>query len=139
MRKLVVVTVVAGGVALAVVVGQRMSTDAMAVVIGVVFGVAASIPTSLLVVAATRGRRDERVAQREQGMVPPQIYIVGSGMGTQQRAPWQGGQGLLPPGAPGINGGHWPYPPASYWQDQPSRRYRVVGEDERWLDASEWE
>ena len=59
MRRIIGLAVVAGGITLAIVVGQRMSTDAMAVVIGVVFGVAASIPTSLLIVAATRGRRDQ--------------------------------------------------------------------------------
>ena len=37
-------------VTLAVVVGQRLSAEAMAVMVGVVAGVAASIPTSLLVV-----------------------------------------------------------------------------------------
>ena len=59
MRRVIGLTVLVAAVALAVVIGQRMSTDAMAVAVGVVFGVAASIPTSLLVVAATRGRRDE--------------------------------------------------------------------------------
>ncbi len=37
-------------VTLAVIVGQRLSSEAMAVMVGVVAGVAASIPTSLLVV-----------------------------------------------------------------------------------------
>lgn len=37
-------------VSLAVVIGQRLSDEAMAVVVGVVAGVAASIPTSLIVV-----------------------------------------------------------------------------------------
>ncbi len=86
MRLIIGLAIVAGGVTLAVVIGQRMSTDAMAVVIGVVFGVAASIPTSLLIVAATRGRRDESryssAAARSMGPDPrppavaPQIYVV---------------------------------------------------------------
>jgi hypothetical protein len=42
------------GLALAVIIGQRMSTDAMAVVIGVVVGVVASVPTSVLMVALLR-------------------------------------------------------------------------------------
>jgi hypothetical protein len=37
-------------VTLAVIVGQRMSAEAMAVMVGVIAGVAASIPTSLIVV-----------------------------------------------------------------------------------------
>jgi hypothetical protein len=40
-------------VTLAIVVGQRLSSEAMAVVIGVIAGVAASIPTSLIVVWVT--------------------------------------------------------------------------------------
>jgi hypothetical protein len=38
------------GVTLAIVIGERMSSEAMAVLMGVVAGVAASIPTSLIVV-----------------------------------------------------------------------------------------
>jgi hypothetical protein len=41
---------IAFSVTLAVIVGQRMSAEAMAVMIGVIAGVAASIPTSLIVV-----------------------------------------------------------------------------------------
>jgi hypothetical protein len=44
----------AAGVTLAVLIGQRMSTDAMAVVIGVGAGVVASVPTSILLVALLR-------------------------------------------------------------------------------------
>jgi hypothetical protein len=42
--------VLAFGVTLAIIIGQRLSTEAMAVLMGVVAGVAASIPTSLIVV-----------------------------------------------------------------------------------------
>jgi hypothetical protein len=38
------------GITLAIVIGERMSSEAMAVLMGVVAGVAASIPTSLIVV-----------------------------------------------------------------------------------------
>ncbi len=47
-------------ITLAVVIGLRMSNEAMAVVIGVIFGVAASIPTSLIVMAVAWRR--ERAA-----------------------------------------------------------------------------
>lgn len=75
MSKVIGIAVIVGAVVLAMVVGQRMSTDAMAVVVGVVFGVAASIPTSLLVVAATRSRRDEG-APRDELRAPPQVIVV---------------------------------------------------------------
>lgn len=78
MGKLIGIALIAGAVAMAMVVGQRMSTDAMAVVVGVAFGVAASIPTSLLVVAATtRSRRDEGYrAPRDELRPPPQVIVV---------------------------------------------------------------
>ena len=76
MSKLLGLTFLVAGVALAVVVGQRMSTDAMAVVVGVVFGVAASIPTSLLVVAATRGRREEGYRPGRDELRPPQVIVM---------------------------------------------------------------
>ena len=44
-------------IALAVVVGSRMSAEAMAVVVGVVCGVAAGIPTSILLLVVMH-RRD---------------------------------------------------------------------------------
>ena len=54
-KSIFAVGLVAFSVALAIVVGQRLSAEAMAVVVGVVAGVAASIPTSLIVVwIATR-------------------------------------------------------------------------------------
>ncbi len=134
MKRVLGLTVVAAAVALAVVVGQRMSTDAMAVVIGVVFGVAASIPTSLLVVAATRGRREEprgrRAAPFVQRAPQPQIYVVTPG--------------AAPASQPWLNGGQaqqqLPGPPPGYFgSQQPVRRFKVVGEDESWLEASAWD
>lgn len=83
MKRLLGLSLLAGAVALAIVIGQRMSTDAMAVTIGVVFGVAASIPTGLLIalaVSRTRAsydaspypRRDEYPATPP----PPTVYVI---------------------------------------------------------------
>ena len=52
MRKMIVIAILGFAITLAAVIGTRMSTEAMAVAIGVVFGVAAGIPTSLLIAAA---------------------------------------------------------------------------------------
>ena len=49
-RHILVLVLVAFAVTLAVIVGQRLSSEAMAVVVGVIAGVGASIPTSLIVV-----------------------------------------------------------------------------------------
>lgn len=60
-------------VSLAVVIGQRLSDEAMAVVVGVVAGVAASIPTSLMVVwFASRSL----VAARPAPAAPPEPRVV---------------------------------------------------------------
>lgn len=88
MKKLLGLSIVVGGVTFAIIVGNRMSSDAMAVIIGVVFGVAASIPTSLLIVAATRGSR----RREEPRMSPdprPQIYVMPQYPWPQQQLPPQ--------------------------------------------------
>jgi hypothetical protein len=99
--------------ALAVIIGQRMSTDAMAVVVGVIFGVAASIPTSLLVVVVTRraqerGMRDTR-GERQQ-MQPP-VIVVNPG-GSQSAGRHSGYQS--PPLRMGLH-------------SAPARRFHIVG------------
>lgn len=123
MRKLIGLGCVAGIITLAVLIGQRMSTDAMAVVIGVVFGVAASIPTSLLIVAATRSPRPREDPYRSVGPDPrppaqPNIYIVnpptGTMLGSQPRP-------QLPE----------PYSFAMPTTVMPAeRRYTIVGDDD---------
>jgi hypothetical protein len=104
---------------LAVIIGQRMSTDAMAVVIGVIFGVAASIPTSLLVATVTRRAH-------------------GRGGGGGYREPSQPPVIVVNPG--GANASPWfsPYqspaaPPSLH--DEPTRSFRVVGDEHTMLDG----
>lgn len=75
-------------VTLAVIIGQRLSAEAMAVMVGVVAGVAASIPTSLLVVwFANRALLTSRAtvempapmpapAPRSAPAEPPQIVVM---------------------------------------------------------------
>lgn len=118
MRYMMAFVVAASGVALAVVIGNRMSTDAMAVVIGVLFGVGASIPSSLLIALLLRPRRVETPIA--DGHIPsvqaqaPQIYLVQPGQNGEQSTmtPWLDarGAGWLPPG--------------------PARRFTIVGDDE---------
>jgi len=111
-------------VALAVVVGNRMSADAMAVVVGVACGVLASVPTSLLLIWAL-GRRGRAASEGERsgymggGNQYPPIVVVNpgsghsvSGYGSLPSLP--PGQSLPPPGGP--------------------RSFRVVGEEETVLD-----
>ncbi len=129
MRRVLAVGAICFLMVLAAVIGQRMSTDAMAVVIGVLFGVAASIPTSLLVLAAARrsaaeanGSRPggERWSQERWGAdraFPPVIVVAPP---TQTTAPASTLPPLIPPTAD-------------------RRRFRIVGADGEttWLDEED--
>lgn len=136
-------------------VGSSMSTDAMGIAVGVVFGVLASIPAALLMLVA--GRRNERRQEwgggegdgqrgrggqqqpRGQGqydgyppvviMTPPSMPMP-QGQGNQY-AGYYGGQGNGFPqpnqmALPGPSGGQGPS----------QRQFRVVGEEEEWVE--EW-
>lgn len=111
-------------IALAVIVGKKMSADAMAVVVGVVCGVAAGIPTSvlLLVVLTRRDRQRMDEVQRRPGQhnYPPVVVIQG---GAPQALP------------PGSQAGYWPGP-----QPGPGsqREFHVVGGDELLLDDGDY-
>jgi hypothetical protein len=117
-------------ITLAAVIGVRMSSEAMAVVIGVIFGVAASIPTSLVIVAVM-WRREQRTSYGRNGSgrragqeaLPPSVVIVnpgGSGPASTYRQP-----AYLPQ-------------PDLQW-DHPPRRFRVVGDpDEASLDEERY-
>lgn len=132
MKRLLGFSLMAGVVTLAVIIGQRMSTDAMAVMVGVVFGVAASIPTSLLIALAARGSRRPEPPYRRDDYQPsppaPQIYVVSPSQGA--------------PGLPGAAQQVLPQAPGGYYMAEPARRFKVVGEAEYWLDEADnnrWE
>lgn len=84
MRAILTTSLIAFAVTLAVIVGQRLSGEAMAVIVGVIAGVAASIPTSLIVVWVATRRRPEEIIEREpRGYAPsvqpppePRIVVV---------------------------------------------------------------
>lgn len=81
--------VMAFAVTLAVIVGNRLSDEALAVLAGAVCGVGAAIPTSLLVVAVSRRRDEERVrpSTQQQGVYPPVVVVAPSG-GQQRLGAW---------------------------------------------------
>ena len=80
-------TVTAFAVTLALVVGTRLSDEALAVLAGAVCGVGAAIPTSLLVIAVSR-RRDERVQPSVQHGVYPPVVVVAPPGGQQRHDDW---------------------------------------------------
>lgn len=138
-------------------VGSVMSSDAIGIAVGVVFGVLASIPAALLMLVA--GRRNER-RQEWEGDGPR--GQGGQQPGRGQGNPYGGQQGGYPPvvimapqAAPMPQGqaGHYPgyyggqengfLPPPNQMalpgpggQARPQRQFRVVGEEEEWVE--EW-
>ncbi len=97
MRRAVIAISLAFAVALAVVVGNRMSTEAMAVVVGVVCGVAAGIPMSALILLVSRRREQlDAFSQRgaygsHHGAYPPVVVIQGgTPTPTQPLPPYYG-------------------------------------------------
>jgi hypothetical protein len=115
MGKVVLLLLLAFVITLGVIVGSRMSVEAMAVVVGVVCGVAAGIPMSLLIMLALRRR--ERQAEetpypqttgRYPAPSPPVVVIQGGAPVTSS----------LPP----------PYYPMHTAVNEPvHRQFRVIG------------
>jgi hypothetical protein len=85
MRNGIILAGIAFAVALAVIVGNRLSNEAMAVVVGAVCGISASIPVSVALVIAASKNWGREEAPREIGYdygahryapQPPQILVV---------------------------------------------------------------
>lgn len=92
----------------AILIADRLSTEAMAVLAGAVCGVGAAIPTSLLIIAVTR-----RSSQPDPTPVPRPQYTQPTVM---MIPPMQ----IQPP---------TPAPPPATWETAPiQRRFTVVGE-----------
>lgn len=109
-------------VTLAIVVGQRLSAEAMSVIVGVVAGVAASIPTSLIVVwFATRTlavMRSTPAAAPPPSQAEPRVLVV-----PQVMTP--GYQNFAGYGAPANVALQVPLPPAFA-----PRQFNVIGGSE---------
>ncbi len=111
MRNGLILAGIAFATALAVIVGNRLSNEAMAVVVGAVCGISASVPVSIaLVIAASKnwGRESgPREVEYDYGAhryapQPPQILVVSPPV--QPQSPYGFGQNqyYLPPGAPDV-------------------------------------
>ncbi len=116
-KQMVALLGLAFAVTLAIIIGRQMTTEAMAVVIGVVCGVLAGIPTSVLLLVAMTRRdslraREETAARQVPSGYPPVVVIQGGGMQPQQ---------------PALSGGYWPAPNAA---PLIGRQFHVVGGDE---------
>ncbi len=118
-RQALVVAGLVFAITLAVVVGKKMSAEAMAVVVGIVCGVAAAIPTSVLLLVAftrrDRQQRDQMEARPQQYGSPPVVVI----------------QGGAPQALPGPQAGYWP---AADPGPAVNRQFHVVGGDDLMVD-----
>jgi len=114
MKKFLFLMGVIFAVTLAVVVGTRMSADAMAVVVGIVCGVLASIPTTILLVWVMRQRDRQLETQltqtRHYGQFPPVVVVNGQGT--------NGYNGSYP--APALTAGT---------HSNGSRNFKVIGQE----------
>ncbi len=98
MKQALVLLAILFVVVLAIVVGQRLSTEAMAVVIGVVCGVVASVPVSLgllLLLGRLPTQRESEPAEGTRRATPPVVVVtpgmnqpVWPGLGYGSPAPW---------------------------------------------------
>ncbi len=100
------------GLTLAVIVGQRLSDQSLAVIAGAVCGVAASIPPSLLIIWVTRRKQEQRVPYA--GPYPPVVVVSPA---AYPPGGGEGGNRYLPP----------MYAPMSTAPIQ--REFLVVGEE----------
>lgn len=122
MRQAVGLVSVVLAIGLAVLIGTRMSADALGMLLGVVVGVLASLPTSLVLIWALvrRTQRADSVEVRERGGMGgasyPPVVVVNPGPGY--------GLGYGPP--PGVAGS---LPPPGG-----PRSFKVVGDEETLLD-----
>lgn len=74
LRTFAALLAIAFTVTMAAIIAQRLSEQAMSVLAGAACGVAASIPTSLLIVWITR-RKQEQPALQQPGAYPPVIVV----------------------------------------------------------------
>jgi hypothetical protein len=128
MKRAAIIVGIVFAAVLAVVIGNRMSTDAVAVVVGVVCGVMASIPTSLLIIWAL-WRRDQSAAQASQSQAAlahlyqyPPVVVVNPAPGH--------GLPSLPPSIPYSADGN--LLPAGH------REFRVMGDEEAPENRTLW-
>ena len=113
-------------------IGNALSPDALSMAVGVLFGVMAGVPTSILIMASSRRRNVEEASTRDRQAASMQHYFP---QHAQQYMPQQ------PPiivvaGPPGFGNALQPAPAHSGWlpQERPARHFTVVGEREEVLE-----
>jgi len=107
--------------------GSLLSADAIGLAVGVLLGMLAGIPVSLLVLVSSR-RREEREAARWQeadrmragtAPYPPPIIVLAGPPATPPPTPANPPSNYAAPG--------WPQPSGQ-------RQFKMVGNQERWIE-----
>lgn len=117
MKRLILVMGVTFAVTLAVVITNRLSDEALALIAGIVLGALAGIPTSLMAILAFQRSRREPAGTQPNGLPhggspQPPIFIV-TGAGAQP---------ALPPAYPSPG-------PASALALRGERTFTIIGEE----------
>ena len=128
MKPIIVAAVIVIGCVAAWRLGSRLSPDAVGMAIGILLGVLASIPTSLLILVSSR-RREEREdgqwerpsAERTQPAYQPPVIVL-AGHAPAMQPPM-----LTPPSSAVQPVDAWP-------QRANARQFKIVGEVERWAE-----
>jgi len=137
-------------------IGNNLSSDAISMAVGIFFGVLAGIPTALLLLASERYKTDRIARNRERtpqpssyqrpdhvpANQPPVIILNGNGNGTPQGQSVLQSSYLPENNYDQTNGGFAMSMSDRQMADQamaapserPARRFKVVGEQEEWLD-----
>jgi hypothetical protein len=120
LRHVVTAIGLAFAITLAVMIGKRMSADALAIVLGIAVGMLATLPplVLLLVVLLRRDGKEDKRRQEDARAMPPVIVVQG---GTPQALP------------PGSQAGYWPMAAPGIY---PERSFQVVGGED--LLEAEW-
>jgi hypothetical protein len=130
MRNGLILVGIAFAVALAVIVGNRLSNEAMAVVVGAVCGISASIPVSIALVIAASKNWGHEEAPRETGYDQGHL----GDYGAHRYAP-QPPQILVVSPPPTPPPAYRQYPGALYYPPQidespyTSREFKIVGDE----------
>ena len=123
-------------------IADRLSSDALGMAIGVLFGIVAGIPTALLLLASGRRRteeEDERLRPARQGQLPQNGYGYGA---YPQQPPVIVLAGHPAPAPHPVQQGYPGYDPQPRYalpgpRELPEeRKFKVVGEKEEMID--EW-
>lgn len=105
--------------------GERLSADALGMAVGIVLGVLAGIPASLIIVASGRRHEEEneqvtraRPEPLQPVYQPPVIVLAGHSFAQGGGSPVGSSEQYVSP---------WP-------QARTQRRFKLVGEEERWIE-----